>query len=62
MTRARPIIPALIPSWSACEPSVAETCVSEIRCRLIGSAPICSVVASSCAVWRPCSPLNPPEI
>ena len=56
------MIPALIPSWSACEPSVAETWVSEIRCRSIGSAPICSVVASSCAVSSPCSPLKPPEI
>ena len=43
------MIPALIPSWSAWVPSVAETWVSLISFRLIGRAPICSVVASSCA-------------
>lgn len=58
-TRARPMMPALIPSSSACEPRVAETCVSLISFRVTGRAPICSVVASSCA-----SPtlLKPPEI
>ena len=54
------MIPALIPSWSAWAPSVAETWVSLISLRLIGRAPICSVVASSWA--SPCSPLKPPEI
>ena len=43
------MIPALMPSWSACVPRVAETWVSLISLRLIGRAPICSVVASSWA-------------
>ena len=43
------MIPALIPSWRACVPRVAETWVSLISLRLIGRAPICSVVASSWA-------------
>ena len=53
------MIPALIPSCSAWLPSVAETWVSLISFRLIGRAPICSIVASSCASLRL---LKPPEI
>ena len=48
-TRARPMIPALIPSCSAWLPSVAETWVWLISLRLIGRAPICRIVARSCA-------------
>ena len=43
------MIPALIPSWSAWLPSVAETCVWLISFRLIGRAPICRIVARSWA-------------
>ena len=43
------MIPALIPSCRAWLPSVAETWVWLISFRLIGRAPICSVVASSWA-------------
>ena len=53
------MIPALIPSWSACVPSVAETWVWLISFRLIGRAPICRIVARSCASLML---LKPPEI
>ena len=53
------MIPALMPSWRAWEPSVAETWVSLISFRLIGRAPICSVVASS---WASVTLSKPPEI
>ena len=42
-------MPAVRPLWSACLPSVAETCDSEINLRLIGSAPRRSSFARSCA-------------
>ena len=54
------MIPALIPSWSAWPPSVAETWVWLISFRSIGRAPICRIVASSCAVFGLL--LKPPEI
>ena len=58
-TRLRPMIPALMPSWSAWLPRVAETWVWLISFRLIGRAPICRVVASS---WASSMLLKPPEI
>ncbi len=45
-----PTPPASTPSCSAWLPSVADTWFSEIRCRLIGSAPSRSWVAKSDAV------------
>ena len=53
------MIPALIPSCSAWLPSVAETWVWLISFRSIGRAPICRIVARSCASWML---LKPPEI
>ena len=53
------MIPALMPSCERLLPSVAETWVWLISFRLIGRAPICRVVASSCASWML---LKPPEI
>ncbi len=53
------MIPALIPSCSAWLPSVAETWVWLISFRSIGRAPICRIVASSCASL---TLLKPPEI
>ena len=53
------MIPALMPWSSASLPRVAETWVWLISLRLIGRAPICSVVARS---WASSTSLKPPEI
>ena len=42
-------MPAIRPWWSACLPSVAETCDCEISSSLIGSAPVFSRLARSWA-------------
>jgi len=47
------------PWWSACLPSVEDTCVWLISLRLIGSAPISRNFARSCAS---CTVRKPPEI
>ena len=44
-------MPAIRPWWSACLPSVAETCDWEISWSLIGRAPVLSRFARSCALW-----------
>ena len=46
------------PWWSACLPSVADTCEREISSSRRGSAPILSSFARSCALWI----VKPPEI
>ena len=51
-------MPAIRPWWSACLPSVAETCDCEISSSLIGRAPVFSRLARSCALWI----VNPPAI
>jgi len=48
-----------MPSCSASEPSVAETCDWLIRLRLIGRAPRCRKLARS---WASPTLLKPPEI
>ena len=48
---ARPTAAAVRPWWSACWPSVADTCVCEISFRSIGRAPIRRFSARSCASW-----------
>jgi hypothetical protein len=54
----KPAPAAIKPSSSACLPSVAETWVFEISLSSIGSAPIRSDSARSCASWM----LPTPEI
>ena len=42
-------MPAIRPWWSACLPSVAETCDAEMSSSSIGSAPVFSRFARFCA-------------
>ena len=49
-----PTAPAIRPWSSACWPSVAETCVSEISLRSIGSAPMRRLSARSLVVVEVC--------
>ena len=54
----KPATPAMRPWFSACLPSVAETCEAEMSSSLIGRAPVLSRLASC---WAE-SIVKPPEI